>query len=424
MSKIDKQTLKILPRTRISVYKFVNQNTYFCRFFVGRKYFKSGRFEKTCKTRNINEAIVKANQYYKDWFIQHATDTIEKERDFDLDIAQPFLNFRIRKYQNKTHLKNNEQGERDKAKYNYLKSFFENVDYKDLDLVEDVINNDVLSKLKDDGKSGSTINKYLSLITQMFKRALTRGIVNYVPDTPTQQVINTPRYPYENSELNLINGRCREEYKKTNDIFFLESKDYFNLLRSAGFRPGLEPLSLKRKDFEFISSPNNPDEKFLKFTIWGTKTKPIHNPIANPYFSEKVFPEILNRHSNLSDNDYLLFPFHKDRTRLKQSTGKLFVRFSKDLNLYFHKGGTRPLYSIRHTYATELYKKGTSIDDIAQLMNTSARMIVGVYLGHTNQALINLIKRVPTNLKIIKWWLYLLNCFRTIVWISFLTINR
>jgi integrase len=402
MSKIDKQTLKILPRTKISVYKFVNQNTYFCRFFVGRKYFKSGRFEKTCKTRNINEAIVKANQYYKDWFIQHATDTIEKERDFDLDIAQPFINFRIRKYQNKTHLKNNEQGERDKSKYNYLKPFFENVDYKDLDLVEDVINNDVLSKLKDDGKSGSTINKYLSLITQMFKRALTRGIVNYVPDTPTQQVINTPRYPYENSDLNLINGRCREEYKKTNDIFFLESKDYFNLLRSAGFRPGLEPLSLKRKDFEFISSPNNPDEKFLKFTIWGTKTKPIHNPIANPYFSEKVFPEILNRHSNLSDNDYLLFPFQKDRTRLKQSTGKLFVRFSKDLNLYFHKGGTRPLYAIRHTYATELYKKGTSIDDIAQLMNTSARMIIGVYLGHTNQALINLIKRVPTNLKIIK----------------------
>ena len=92
----------------------------------------------------------------------------------------------------------------------------------------------------------------------------------------------------------------------------------------------------------------------------------------------------------------------KDRTRLKQSTGKLFVRFSKDLNLYFYKGGTRPLYSIRHTYATELYKKGTSIDDIAQLMNTSARMITGVYLGHTNQALINLIKRVPTKLKIIK----------------------
>ena len=94
MSKIDKQTLKILPRTKISVYKFVNQNTYFCRFFVGRKYFKSGRFEKTCKTRNINEAIVKANQYYKDWFIQHATDAIEKERDFDLSRSPCSLFFK------------------------------------------------------------------------------------------------------------------------------------------------------------------------------------------------------------------------------------------------------------------------------------------------------------------------------------------
>ena len=28
------------------------------------------------------------------------------------------------------------------------------------------------------------------------------------------------------------------------------------------------------------------------------------------------------------------------------------------------------MYSIRHTYATELYKKGTAMDDIAELMNT------------------------------------------------------
>ena len=56
-------------------------------------------------------------------------------------------------------------------------------------------------------------------------------------------------------------------------------------------------------------------------------------------------------------------------------------------------------------------EKGTNIDNIAQLMNTSARMITGVYLGHTNQALINLIKRVPTKLKIINWLLYPLNCF-------------
>jgi len=46
----------------------------------------------------------------------------------------------------------------------------------------------------------------------------------------------------------------------------------------------------------------------------------------------------------------------------------------KHLKLFHHKGGARPLYSIRHTYAIEEYKKGTSIDDIAFLMNTRMRM--------------------------------------------------
>ena len=100
--------------------------------------------------------------------------------------------------------------------------------------------------------------------------------------------------------------------------------------------------------------------------------------------------------------DHLLFPFKKNRKLLKHKTGKTFARFSKDLKLFYHKGGTRPLYSISHTYATELYKKGTVIEDIAQLMNTSPRMVMSVYLGHTDEALVNLAKRIPTKLKLIK----------------------
>ena len=58
------------------------------------------------------------------------------------------------------------------------------------------------------------------------------------------------------------------------------------------------------------------------------------------------------------------------------------------------------MYAIRHTYATELYKKGTSIEDIGELMNTSDRMVRSVYLGHTDEALINLHNRIP-KLKVI-----------------------
>ena len=50
----------------------------------------------------------------------------------------------------------------------------------------------------------------MSVLTQMFKRGQRRGDVKFVPKTPTQEVINTPRLPYENQELNLINNRCKK----------------------------------------------------------------------------------------------------------------------------------------------------------------------------------------------------------------------
>jgi len=58
--------------------------------------------------------------------------------------------------------------------------------------------------------------------------------------------------------------------------------------------------------------------------------------------------------------------------------------------------------SIRHTYASELYKKGTPIDDIATSMNTSERMIMSVYLGLSDQTLVERHKRLYSNMKIVK----------------------
>ena len=120
MPVIDKKTLKILPRTKIWIYKFENKNTYFCRFYVGlgHKNYKSGKFEKTLKTKNIKEAIKKATELYKEWFREH-TDTKQqvREHDFDLDIAQPYIKYKVRKYKDRTDIKNTDQGERDKSKW-------------------------------------------------------------------------------------------------------------------------------------------------------------------------------------------------------------------------------------------------------------------------------------------------------------------
>ena len=403
MPKINKDTLKTL-KNGVKVFKYENKNSYNCYFQVGSTYAKSGKKYYGLGTKNINDATIRANTKYKEWHTTNAEKS-KKFLDFDLDVAQPYLRYKIRKYRNKTNIKDNEQGSRDKAKWeNFLKPYFEDVNYHDTDEVERIIDDEVLSDLKEQGKSGNTINKYMSVITQMYKRAKDRGILNIIPDTPTQEVINTPRIAYENLELNLINRQCDELANTKKDIFFLECKDYFNVCRSAGFRPGLEVLNLKRKDYKFLTDSKDPNYKVLEYTIWGTKTKPIHKPVANSFFTEKIFPEIANRHisSELKDDDYLLFPFLKDRKKLKNKVGKLFVDISKKLQLFYKDGGTRPLYSVRHTYATELYKKGAKIDDIATLMNTSPRMVMSVYLGLTSQNNVNLHKRVYGNMKIIK----------------------
>ena len=90
MPKINKETRKVF-RNGISVYKYQNKHTYFCRFYVGRnnkQYSKSGRFERSTKTKNINEAISKANELYRNWFIENPSTKTKKHIDFDIEIAQ------------------------------------------------------------------------------------------------------------------------------------------------------------------------------------------------------------------------------------------------------------------------------------------------------------------------------------------------
>ena len=84
MPKIDKNTLKILPKQKIRIYKFENKQTYTCSFYIGTGYKKypSNHFQKTCKTKNINEAISKAKEYYVDWFKNH----IDSKYDTSLNI--------------------------------------------------------------------------------------------------------------------------------------------------------------------------------------------------------------------------------------------------------------------------------------------------------------------------------------------------
>ena len=143
-----------------------------------------------------------------------------------------------------------------------MKSYFEDVDYLNHDQLLTAVS-DIVENLRREGIKDTTISKYTNTISLMFKRAFNNGVIKKLPDLKevvTLKKVNEVRPMYQPNELNMITNKCREEYNETKDTF-LELKDYINLIRSAGFRPG-EPLKIKRHQYNFITDKENPTEPF------------------------------------------------------------------------------------------------------------------------------------------------------------------
>ena len=344
----------------------------------------------------MKEALLLAKTTYKNWFNENKDKIIEDKirPNMENDVATPFFKVRVRKYEMKGKSGSSNQGVRERSRYNnYISKFFKDIDYTNPELIGNAID-DLVNHLREDKKTDNTISKYLSMISLMFKRAHRLGVIKFLPEMPSLQVINRPRQSYFNDELNLINKKLVEEFKKTEDEFYLEVKDYLNLIRSAGFRPGLQPLMIKNFQYQFLQNSDNLQEPILQFTLFNTKTSPKHKLTCHPYFTKNIFPEIVNRNYTKSSEDYLLFPNEKNRQSIYNKIGKIFTRISKELNLYYRNGQSRPIYSIRHTFITARYNSGTPLEIIARSSNTSSKMIQRNYLDSEDTMMIEEHKRL------------------------------
>ena len=398
--KIIKNTIKKIPKLHsLKIYKKENRNNYFCSFYVGTNVMKSGNKELSLKTENVKEALKKAKQTFYNWHEKNKDILVHRENKVDIEkqIALPFFKVRIRKYLMKGKSGTLNQGIRERLRWNnYILKFFKDIDYHNPELVNDAIDN-LVNDLREDKKTDNTISKYLNILSLMFKRAHNLGTIKYIPEMPSLKIINQTRGSYFNEELNLINRKLEDEFKRTNDKEYLEIKDYINLIRSAGFRPGIQPLMIKNFQYQFLTDRENPNEPILQFTLFDTKTSPRHKLTCHPYFTKNIFPEILKRIENRSSEDYLLFPNEKNRQKIYNRISKVFVRISKELDLYYRNGQSRPLYSIRHTFISNRYNSGTPLEVIAKSSNTSTKMIQKHYLDNEDTMMIEEHKRMyPT----------------------------
>jgi len=397
MPKIKKDTIKTIPKIHsLKIYKKENRNNYYCSFYVGTSILKSGNKELSLRTVNVNDALKKARSTFINW-TKNNQDKIansQKKLDIEKDIATPFFKVRIRKYQMKGKSGTSNQGVREKLRWNnYIIKFFKDIDYHNPELINDAIHN-LVNDLREDKKTDNTISKYLNILSLMFKRAHNLGTTKYIPEMPTMNIVNRARTSYFNKELNLINRQLEKEYEKTEDKEYLEIKDYINLIRSAGFRPGIQPLMIKNFQHQFLIDKKNPSEPILQFTLFDTKTSPKHKLTCHPYFTKNIFPEIQNRIKKRSSEDYLLFPSEKNRQKIYNRISKVFVRISKQLDLYYRNGQSRPLYSIRHTFISNRYNSGTSLELLAKTSNTSEKMLKKHYLDNEETMTIEEHKRM------------------------------
>ena len=390
MPKIDKtSTTRIKNYPTLKLFKFVTSSKWYCSFYVGVDYARSGNKEMSLKTSNFRTAEQTAKQEYKDWKKSiEGKEKPQRDKDLSRDIANGYFAAKIKQYKIREE-KNVANAEKEKRRYdNYIAPFFLNIDYTD-DLVMENIIWDLVDELKTRKIKDTTISKYMNTISQVCKYGQKKGLMKSIPDIPVFSRINEERLPFFPREQKMIREETFKRFKETENKFYLYLWEYLNLLQSFTYvRPGLEPLRIKYPHTKLIDDPDNPKQPVLQITLFNTKNKPKVSGTTSPYFNSIYF-DILHREQPTIE-DYLLFPKEKNREKIYDKIRRTFKDISSDLGLYVVNGKTRSLYSYRHSNAEKRFKETGNLQIVSDGINTSAPVLKSNYL-HTSDE--NTLKR-------------------------------
>jgi integrase len=236
----------------------------------------------------------------------------------------------------------------------------------------------------------STLNTYTSAWTKVCELAVARGWISErvpVPKMTASGQKSKPRPAFTREEIDfllkymeswIVGGRS-EAIREIKPLL----RDYFEILLYTGIRHGTEAMNMRWRHLEWHTDKG---VRYLRIWVSGKtggrwliakhqaveSLKRLHARRAN--IKDKAFEDIFKEKC-----DQLVFVY-RNGYQPHDLRGTFRVLMKDCGLLYDAEGGTRTLYSLRHTYATlELLENGTDIHTLAKQMGNSVAMIERYY---------------------------------------------
>lgn len=387
MPKIVEQ--KKLKKYPVKIFKYQKSNGtispfWWISFFVHKTYKGNGMEYVSSKLKDFRKAEAFAISYFRKFDFEKYEDMKSKPPiNFHKDIALPY--FKVRE------LVNAKRNKKEQGQYkNEIQPVFDDVDYSNTSDVEEKVNQ-VFYNLKTKGLAVATCRNYKIILTNMMNKALKNNHIPFdvMPEFPKLTGNSIRRLSYSPKETKMIINAFRQEYKITEDEFYKEVADYLCMLKSGGFRPGIELLKVRRNHIGYITDPQNPQTPIMKIKLLETK-KDEHTQTVADWFRDDVYPNIVNRYPNANNLDYLFFPNEENREKLFERIRKNFTRISDKLGLYEVDGQKRPIYVFRHSFISNRRSKIVDPSIVAIHSNTSVEMINKHYQDLSDDHLVNI----------------------------------
>ena len=388
MPKILKQ--KKLNRIPATIFKYVNKSKfYYVRFWVCKGYKQNGCHTQSLEVTEERLAEKEALKIYQNFNFksvreQNKIKINKSKRDYHKDIAVPYFKLR--------ELENPQRAKKELGQYNNeIKNIFQSIDYSNPSEMDYAVQN-IFYNLSMKERAVATQRNYKIICTNQMNLALKNNNIpfNVMPNFPKLKGRGLRRLSYMPKEMKQIRIEFKNESKMKESMFLDETTDYLSTCEaSAGARPGLELLYVRRNNISFINDPENPKQPIIKMTLLQTK-KDQHKFTLADWWRDDVYPRILNRYPNTNQFDYLFFPEIENRVRLFDRIRKNFERISNNLGLFVKDNQNRPIYCYRHSFISKRRKHGVDANVVAIHSNTSVEMINQHYQDMSDEHLLDI----------------------------------